>query len=214
MPNAGTLEIADVVSKLVVLLWSVGAALLVVHVLLTVTHYQIFELPWMMRELFDVDEEESVPTWFSSAILLITSIYLFYVSHLKRLGKDAHTNAWRGLACGFLFLSIDEVAGFHEAINSIMDQSWAVPGAFLSLFLLVLFTRLLRSLPSQVSRNFAIAGAIYVGGAIGVELATEPYLYNDQLDTLAYNLWTVVEEGMEMSGVVYFLSALNQYVAD
>ena len=112
------------------------------------------------------------------------------------------------------FLSIDEVAGFHEAINSIMDQSWAVPGAFLCLFLLVLFTRLLRSLPSQVSRNFAIAGAIYVGGAIGVELATEPYLYNDQLDTLAYNLWTVVEEGMEMSGVVYFLSALNQYVAD
>ncbi|MFZ9681638.1 MAG: hypothetical protein ACO3DQ_00310 [Cephaloticoccus sp.] len=31
---------------------------------------------------------------------------------------------------------------------------------------------------------------------------------NDQLNTLAYNLWTGVEEGMEMAGVLVFLSAL------
>jgi len=54
--------------------------------------------------------------------------------------------------------------------------------------------------------------AIFVGGAIGVELATEPFLYNDELDTLAYNLWTPVEEGMEMGGVIFFLSALFDYL--
>jgi hypothetical protein len=50
------------------------ASLITVHVVLTVIHYEISELPWLVRELFDVDEEESIPTWFSSAILLLASL--------------------------------------------------------------------------------------------------------------------------------------------
>lgn len=175
-------------------------------------HYQVVELPWLFRELFDVDEEESVPTWFSSVILLISAAYLAHVYALKRLDADPHSAAWLSLSCGFLFLSIDEIAGFHEALNSTMEASWAVPGAVLAMLLLVLFARLLRSLPPTITKGFLVAGAIYVGGAVGVELATEPYLYNDALDTLAYNLWTAVEEGMEMGGIVYFLNVLHAYV--
>ena len=58
-----------------------------------------------------------------------------------------------------------------------------------------------------------MSGAVFVGGAVGVELATEPYLYDDALDTMAYNLWTPVEEGMEIGGVIMFLSALFDYLA-
>ncbi|MDP3517506.1 MAG: hypothetical protein Q8S94_10110, partial [Pseudohongiella sp.] len=57
------------------------------------------------------------------------------------------------------------------------------------------------------------SGALFVGGAIGVELYTEPYLHNDELNTLAYNLWTPVEEGLEMYGVILYLHALLQYMA-
>ncbi len=196
-----------------ILAWSCFA-LLVIHVFLTVMHYKVIELPWLIRELFDVDEEESVPTWFSSVILLIAASYLSYISFIKRRTNDPNARSWLYLSCGFLFLSIDEVAGFHEAINSIMDASWAVPGAFLALLLLLGFARLLKSLPSRIGKGFVAAGAIYVGGAIGVELATEPYLYNDELDTLAYNLWTVVEEGMEMGGIIFFLHVLNRYASE
>lgn len=197
-------------SLVLVLAWSC-AALLLIHVLLTVMHYKLVDLPWLIRELFDVDEEESVPTWFSSMILFIAASYLAYISFIKRRAMDSHASSWLFLSCGFLFLSIDEVAGFHEAINSVMDASWAIPGAFLALLLLLGFARLLKSLPGRIGRGFVAAGAIYVGGAIGVELATEPFLYNDELDTLAYNLWTVVEEGMEMGGVILFLHVLNRY---
>lgn len=191
---------------------AVFAALLVlIHVCLTIFHYQVSELPWLYRELFDVDEEESVPTWFSSMILLLTSVTLMLLYSVKRRMRDAHRLGWLGLAAGFFVMSIDEIAGFHEAINSVTSYSWAVPGLVLALMILVFYTKFLVSLPRRTAVNFVIAGATFVGGAVGVELATEPFLYNDELDTLAYNLWTAVEEGMEMGGVIYFLYALNQY---
>ncbi len=211
-PDAFRLDVVPAIASLVlVLAWSC-VVLLLVHVLLTVLHYEIMELPWLVRGLFDVDEEESVPTWFSSMVLLLTAFYLTFVSLIKLRVSDLQARSWASLSLGFFFLSIDEVAGFHEAINSVMDASWAVPGGLLALILLFTFAKFLRTLPGWTSRGFIFAGAIYVGGAIGVELATEPYLYNDELDTLAYNLWTAVEEGMEMGGVIYFLYVLNQYV--
>ncbi len=211
-PDAFRLDVVPAIASLVSVLARSCAILLLVHVFLTVFHYEIMELPWLVRELFDVDEEESVPTWFSSMVLLLAALYLTFVSFIKLRVSDLQAHSWISLSLGFFFLSIDEVAGFHEAINSVMDASWAVPGGLLALVLLFTFAKFLRSLPRVTSRGFILAGAIYVGGAIGVELATEPYLYNDELDTLAYNLWTAVEEGMEMGGVIYFLYVLNLYV--
>jgi len=189
-----------------------GVILLIVHVALTTVHYTVNELPWLIRELFDVDEEESVPTWFSSSLLLFTSLALAFIYEIKRELRDSYRLGWLGLAIGFFVMSVDEIAGFHEAINSITEYSWAIPGLVLALVVFASYVKFLASLPAPIAVNFIVAGAVYVGGAVGVELATEPYLYNDELDTLAYNLWTAVEEAMEMGGVLYFLHALNRYV--
>jgi hypothetical protein len=186
--------------------------LLGIHVVLTVMHYRFVELPWLLRELFDVDEEESVPTWFSSSILLLTAVVLFLMAHLSRQSKDRYAMYWFGLGLGFTFMSVDEIAGFHETLNSITETSWAVPGLIVALLVGVLYLKFLSSLPAPVAVRFMMSGAIFVGGAIGVELATEPYLYEDALDTLGYNLWTPVEEGMEMGGVILFLASLFDYL--
>lgn len=187
-------------------------ALLGIHVVLTVMHYRFVELPWLLRELFDVDEEESVPTWFSSSLLLLTAVVLFLIAHLSRQGKDRYARYWFGLGLGFTFMSVDEIAGFHETLNSITETSWAVPGMIVALLVGVFYLKFLSSLPAPVAVRFMMSGAIFVGGAIGVELATEPYLYEDALDTLGYNLWTPVEEGMEMGGVILFLASLFDYL--
>lgn len=189
-------------------------SLLCIHVILTVCHYRVVELPWLLRELFDVDEEESIPTWFSASLLLLVSATLCLIGRLERRDGDRYALYWFGLAAGFLFLSLDEIAGFHETLNTIIDISWAVPGLVIVAMVGIAFLRFLLALPSSVAARFLIAGAIYVGGAVGVELATEPYLYNDELDTLGYNLWTPVEEGMEMGGVLIFLATLLQYMKD
>jgi hypothetical protein len=203
------IQIESVVKALAMLC----ASLITVHVVLTFIHYEISELPWLVRELFDVDEEESIPTWFSSAILLLASLTLLYFYHVKKMIQDKYQYAWLGLALGFLFMSVDEVAGFHETVNSVISYSWAILGLIVATVIFGIYSRFLWSLPASIAARFILAGAIFVGGAVGVELATEPYLYNDELDTLGYNLWTAVEEAMEMGGVIYFLSVLSQYAS-
>jgi hypothetical protein len=68
-------------------------------------------------------------------------------------------------------------------------------------------------LPIKYRLLFIVSGFIYLGGALGVELGTISYEENDQLDTLAYNLWNAVEEGMEMFGIILFASALTSYLS-
>lgn len=212
MAKPNSLNITFSTDSLIKGLAIVCVALLGIHIILTVMHYRIVELPWLLRELFDVDEEESVPTWFSSSLLLLTAVVLFLIAHLSRQGKDRYAIYWLGLAVGFTFMSVDEIAGFHETLNSITQTSWAVPGMILALLIGLLYLKFLSSLPASVAVRFMMSGAIFVGGAVGVELATEPYLYEDALDTLAYNLWTPVEEGMEMGGVILFLASLFDHL--
>lgn len=126
----------------------------------------------------------------------------------KRRAADPLRWHWLGLSVGFALLSVDEIAGMHETLNSVTDISWAVPGGILALLVGLSYLKFLWRLDRRTAVWFAIGGAIFLGGAVGVELYTEPFLENDQLNTLAYNLWTGLEEGMEMAGVLVFLSVL------
>ncbi|MBW7896513.1 MAG: hypothetical protein H3C27_15505 [Opitutaceae bacterium] len=200
------------IRRLMKWLWLVMAGLVGIHVLLTVVHFQMVELPWYLRQIFDVDEEDSFPTWFSAFGLLLTSVVLWVQARRQHTAASPWRWHWSGLALGFLVLSIDEIAGMHETLNSVIEQSWAVPGVIVVALMGGIYLSFLAQLDRRTAVWFAIAGALYVGGAVGVEYYTEPYLKNDALNTLAYNLWTAVEEGMEMAGVLLFLSALLRHM--
>lgn len=64
-------------NRLLLTLWIIAGVLVGIHVLLNVIHYQITELDWLARQIFDVDEEDSFPTWFSAMLLLLTSLSLW-----------------------------------------------------------------------------------------------------------------------------------------
>lgn len=210
-PTSFTIEIQR--DRVMTWLWRAVIGLIAIHSTLTIIHYTIHELPWLVRQMFDVDEEYNLPTWFSGSLLLITAQCIWMQARASRLRVEKMTPYWYGLAIGFGFLSLDEVAGFHETLNSLTPFSWAIPGAVFAALIGGAYLQFLFSLPRPLALRFFIGGAIYIGGAIGVELATEPFLENDALDTLAYNLSTSLEEGMEMSGVLVFLSALLGHMA-
>lgn len=191
-------------------LWITVGVLLGMHVILSLVHYQMHELPWPLRQIFDVDEEDSFPTWYSAMALLLTSFVLWINASAHRQSGSPQRLHWAGLAIGFLFLSIDEIAGMHETLNGEIEMSWAIPGGIVALLVGLAYLSFLIKLPRRTAVWFVIGGAVYVGGAVGVELFTEPYLEKDQLDTLAYYLWNALEEGMEMAGVLIFLRALLQ----
>jgi len=191
-------------------LWITVGVLLGMHVILSFVHYQMHELPWMVRQIFDVDEEDSFPTWYSAIALFITSAVLWINARAHRQSGSSLRLHWYGLALGFLFLSVDEIAGMHETLNGEIEISWAIPGGIVALIVGVAYLSFLAKLPRGTAVWFVIGGAVFVGGAVGVELFTERYLHNDELDTLAYYLWNGLEEGMEMAGVLIFLHAVLQ----
>ena len=198
--------------KLMLVLVSMTATLLCLHTAIQIIHFEVREIPWLFRQFFDVDEEDSLPTWCAAMLHIVAAGLLFLIAQRKRADQDQWARYWFGLSLGFVALSMDEVAGLHETINSIGLVSWVIPGALAALATGVVYFRFLAHLPTRTRWLFLLSAGLFLGGALGVERATDWYRDADQLDTLAYNLWNVVEEGLEMFGVVLFIHAVLAYL--
>jgi len=208
-----TLRIACSARRLPLKLAGTAAILSALHVAIMVINYRLVEIPWLIRQLFDLDEEQSFGTWFSVVILLFSgSLLLIHAREQRAIGSRWYSR-WRLLGYGFLLLSIDELVGLHETLNTAMELSWVVPGAAGAALVGSAFIPFLRELQPRTALLFVGAGVLYLAGAIGVESATEPMVYLGLLDTLAYNLTTALEEVLEMGGVILFLHALLVHLA-
>jgi len=182
--------------------------LILMHGILATWNYGYEEINWYLLQLFDVNEEHNLPTWFSGFNLLVATLFLGIITMQKRKLGDDMARRWTVLFAGFCFLSIDEIAGLHETVNSVIDPSWAWGGLVIVILVGLYFIPFLRSLPRRTLIHFVLAGAVFVGGAVIMELVGQPL----DSDELAYNLTTMVEEGMEMFGVVLFTRALLAYM--
>jgi hypothetical protein len=195
------------------ILAAVAGALVVVHLVLMIIHYRWHEVPELLKNQFDLDEEQNIPNWYSSAILLLSSGLLLAIANAKKRTRDRHTLYWYVLCVGFALMSLDEEAGIHETINTIIEITWAIPGAVLVGIIGLAFIPFLIRLPARTRWWFVASGAVYVGGAVGMEIATDRlFLTKHTPDTLSYAFLTAVEEGMEMFGVVLFIRALLAYM--
>ena len=76
------------------------------------------------------------------------------------------------------------------------------------------YLRFLFGLPARTRRLFLVAGSLYVGGAIGIELVggRHAYLYGTQ--NMGYEMIVTFEEFLEMMGIVVFIYALMSYMAE
>lgn len=209
-------EVSITAGKAGVFLLGIAAFLTLAHIIAMVSWYRDL-LPiddWLYISFFDLDEEESLGTWFSALILLAAGQLALFQARYTRGEPQGWHVWWLLLAIGFHILSLDEVAGFHEFVNTVVeDTHWTTFGAILVLVVGGAYLPFLWALPSRTRWLFVLSGAIYVGGAVGVEWATIWHQENDLLDTLGYNLWNALEEGMEMAGVILFIYALLEHLA-
>lgn len=180
------------------LLMAIGCFLVLTHCVLYYIHYELTELPWLIRQLFDLDEENNLPTWFSSFLLLNCAAVLYLSLNLR---DDQFRLHWRLLTLGFLILAIDEVAGLHESYHTAIDINWAIPGALVVFFAGFMFIPFLLSLERRLAALFLLSGVILVSGAIGVEWFSRDM---DE-DSLDYLLAVALEESLEMLGAWLFL---------
>lgn len=171
---------------------------------------------------FDVDRENNVPTYFSALILLIAGCLAGLIALWQVAQGSVFARHWIALAPLFLFLSVDEAISLHERlirpIREMLDLSgwlyfsWIVPGIAIVLLIGVLYARLVLNLPLRTRCLVLIAGALYVGGAIGVEMVGGWYATTWVTQSFVYGTIVMVEEGLEMTGVVVVIYAFLDYI--
>ena len=157
--------------------------------------------------LFDPSREANVPTWFSSALLLLSAGALVQVR-----GPDRRW--WLLLAAVLVLASLDETANLHELLSRQarrrfqpgFGQLWVLMlGPAALVFLAVCARFMLRQEPA-VRRSFGLGAALFVGGALGVEVV-EIVFERRQSGALAVALTMLAQEVIELLGAVVLLRA-------
>src|SRR5215203_4146154 len=197
--------------------------------------------------IFDVGEERSIPTWFESIQFLLCSMLLAVVTVAKKQRNDRYSLHWGFLSIIFLVLSLDEVASIHEAIGAQSERLlhnttgftpggaikffWVVPGTIFVLIILVAYLRFLADLPQSTRRLFLFAGALFVLGAVGLEMLSAQVSSSSEgitnffgmelglsrhsgsaIPKIMIGLQTCFEEMFEMLGLAAFVYALLAYI--
>ena len=197
--------------------------------------------------IFDVGEERSIPTWFESIQFLLCSMLLAVVTIAKKQRNDRYSLHWGFLSIILLLLSLDEVASIHEAIGQQSERLlhnitgftpsgaikffWVVPGTIFAFIVLVAYLRFLADLPRSTRYSFLFAGALFVLGALGLEMLSAQVSSSSEgianffgmelglsqhsgsaIPKIMIGLQTCVEEMFEMLGLTAFVYALLAYI--
>ena len=169
-----------------------------------------------------VDGEGNIPAWYSASMLLLCALLLATIADAQRHRRE-YVGHWLLLALIFVFLSADETVQIHElSIQPLRDlfntsgllfYAWIIPAGVCLVLLALGYARFLAKLPATTRRQFVLAAALFVGGAIGVEAVSGMHAAVHGEQNLIYHLIITVEELFEMAGVVVFAYALLHYIS-
>jgi len=172
------------------------------------------EKTWL--DSLNMDRELNLPTLFSSALLLTAALLM------QRIGLDRESvvaRNWRLLSKVFTFLALDEVLQIHEIliipglrhqVHPALASTWVVPYVILTLILLWHLRRFLWAIPKATTSRLLRSGAVYVGGAIGMEMIGSFTVRSNliRLHSPWYGAITGLEETLELLGIILLIDAL------
>ena len=200
------------------------AVLLVLNLLCILTYFGTEDdLVRRLCRLFLFDAEGNFATLFNFSLLVASCFLLTIAALAARSAHDPWQWHWFGLAGLFLFLSYDEAAQFHEKLmaigrymvraEGIFFFSWVVPGALFVLVVAAAYLRFVLALPIDIARLVVLGGALYVSGAIGLELLGGAYASQHGLTNVTFHLIATVEETLEMVGLMVFAYGVARHMA-
>jgi len=173
--------------------------------------------------LLNVSHEGNIPAWYSSALLLACAGAAALIARLERARGACFARHWAGLAAILGLFSLDEPASLHEKLTIPLQEAtgatgyltftWVIVGAALVIGVGLIYLRFVLALPAPTRRLVILAGLLYVGGALGIEVISANRWYQDDGTSLAYTAISAVEELAEMLGVVTLLVALLGYLS-
>lgn len=170
---------------------------------------------------FDLGREGNLPTLFGGALLLLAAV-LLAVTGEGESARGRPARDWRALSGVFVFLAFDEWLAVHEALirpvkallgaDGLLRFAWVVPYGLLTAGVGLCCLSLLRRLPARTRGLFVLAGAVYVGGALGCEMIGGLIAQHHGREGILFAAEVLVEESLEMGGAILFLYALADHL--
>lgn len=182
-----------------------------------------FGLKATFLELFLVNNEGKVPTWYSTLALASSALLAAAIAYASIRGRGPFGVRWLLLALVFVAMSFDEFAELHPTVGGPLPElvgtsggtigfGWVANGAlFVTLFGL-LYADLLIRLPDPTRILLLVGGAAFVAGALGMEVVGGRIADSRGMDGAAYAVAASVEELLEMTGIVLVICALWCYL--
>lgn len=170
-----------------------------------------------------LDKEQSVPALFSTFLLFAASGVLALIALIERGSRDRRK--WQWLALGFAVMALDENLAVHERIIEPMRNllggerlgifyfAWVIPALAMVAVLGAYFLPFLLRLPRRTMIPLIASAALYLGGALGVELIEGWWREDHGYRSLGFHLLVTLEESMEMAGTIMFIHALLRHIA-
>jgi hypothetical protein len=181
---------------------------------------------YQITRFFDAGIEDNIPTIYSVIALAFAGFVCFLPASVSKLKSEIDRKHWLVLGCVMLFLAFDEGATIHEMIGSHFHDHfesggylywlWVVPYGVLTAWFAAAYFPFLMRLPSKTRLGLVLSGAIFVGGAIGVEMisAAEYEAAREAgVRSLRYYLLYSLEEFLEMFGIALFVYYVLDYAA-
>lgn len=168
-------------------------------------------MPESLYAMFSLSFESNVPTWYASTLLAAAAVGLAVIASRPTVVRRRQ---WWVLAAGFAFMSLDEAVELHEQLGGLVGTGgvlyfdWIVVAGPVVLLLGLSFVPFLRDLDPPTRRRFVVAGAMYVGGALVMELPLGWWTERAGPDNLGYGLIDWVEESLELAGATLFVASV------
>ena len=138
---------------------------------------------------------------------------------------------WLFLGIIFAAISLDEGASLHETLiypvnknfdlgDGVFYFSWVIPVGILVLLVFALLLKFYIKLPVKYRAIFCAAAAVYIGGAVGMEMwgayyvSGDPIYHIDGLWDYKFTLLTGIEEFMEMTGIAILIYGQILYLSE
>lgn len=209
--------------KVAQFLLTVVAVLVVCSIIVTILMYELpdFPLQGFLFYKFSVNQEQNIPTLYSSLALALSSALIFVIARFKAQIGARFVNHWRFLSLTFLYLAVDELTEMHEAaskpmhnlgINGFFHNAWLIPASVVLIIFGFSFLGFLMHLPKLIRYLFMFSCCVFLSGAFLTELLSGYYAFLYGRENIGYVLFTTVEETLEMLGIVAFIYSLLTYI--
>jgi hypothetical protein len=206
------------------ILASATLLILFMHLLLQYLNLEIFHQQngpiYELSNRFDLDDESSVPTWFSQGLFLSIGFLALLAAYLSP--KVAVRRLWLLIGSIGLIFSIDEIATLHEFVLQMLhvlffqeasptnsDNAWLIVAPFVLIAALIFARKIWSLLPRRTVVLLIAGGGVFLIGAIAVDLmisigARETFLNQGIL--------VAIEETLELFGTIVVVYAVLDYL--